>query len=62
MLNTWENVICKEHALKYAKYAKYVNKNAICRICTPHFVDAAQEALDVARAACSRHRCATRAR
>ncbi len=39
MSNTWENVICNEYALKYAKYAKCVNKNAKCRICTPHFAD-----------------------
>ncbi len=40
MSNTWENGICNGYSLKYAlKYAKYVNKNAICRICTPHFAD-----------------------
>ncbi len=41
MSNAWENAICDEYALKYAKYAKYVNKNAICRIYTPHFADGA---------------------
>ncbi len=39
MSNLWENAICNECALKYAKYAKHVNKIAICRICTPHFAD-----------------------
>ncbi len=36
MSNTWKNGICNEYALKYAKYEKYVNKNAIC---TPYFAD-----------------------
>ncbi len=41
MSNTCENVICNEYALKHAKYAKYVNKNVIGIICTPHFADVA---------------------
>jgi hypothetical protein len=40
MSNLWESAICNEYALKYAKYAKYVNKSTICRICTSHFADA----------------------
>ncbi len=39
MSNLWESAICNEYALKYAKYAKYVNKNTMCRICTPQFAD-----------------------
>ncbi len=41
MSTLWENdAICNECALKYAKYAKCVNKRAIIyRICTPHFAD-----------------------
>ncbi len=35
MGNSWEHAICN----KYAKCAKYVNQNVICRICTPHFAD-----------------------
>jgi hypothetical protein len=39
MSNLWESAICNEYALIYAKYAKYVNKNTIFRICTNHFAD-----------------------
>ncbi len=35
--NLWESAICNEYALQYAEYAKYVNKNTMRRICTPHF-------------------------
>jgi hypothetical protein len=38
MSNLWESAICNEYALKYVKYAKYVNKNTICRMHS-HFAD-----------------------
>ncbi len=34
MSNLWGNATCNEYVLKYAKYAKDVNKNVLCWICT----------------------------
>jgi hypothetical protein len=39
MSNRWENAICNEYALKYAKKCKKCGKKEICRICTPNFAD-----------------------
>ena len=52
----WLCLLC-ENMQKYAKnmqlYARYANMIFICKICTPHFADAA--VADVAAAGCSLH-------
>ncbi len=37
MSNHLNFTVCREYDKKYARYARYANKTAICRVCTPLF-------------------------